>query len=99
MIEPAQLDGAMLLVGITREHRSGEVSQEQFCGTATISDHGAHCLVSIQCSDGEVREYPFDSRTLEKARPGEYRLRSTGEVIVNPDYLMTWIVSEGTGEE
>ena len=99
MIEPAQLEGARLLVGITREHQSGEVSREQFWGVAHIEDHGDLCLVVIECKDGKIREYPFDNRTLQEASPGEYRLRSTGEVVVDPDYLMTWIVTEGQSEE
>ncbi|MGN6058230.1 MAG: hypothetical protein ACTHOI_06565 [Sphingomicrobium sp.] len=99
MIEPAQLDGARILVGVTREHRSGDVSQEQFWGISRIEDQGDVCLVVVECSDGKIREYPFDNRTLAKAAPGEYRLRSTGEIVNDPDFLMTWIVTEGQPEE
>ena len=88
-----------MLIGVTREHSSGEISQEQFAGIAHVSDQVSYCLVSVMCDDGEVREYPFDVRTLEKAPPGEYRLRSTGQIVMNPDYLMTWIVSEGQENE
>ena len=99
MIEPANLEGAKVLLGVTREQESGEVSQEQFVGLASVKDEGSYCLVSIQCDDGESREYPFDARTLERAPPGEYWLRSTGEIVRNPDYLMTWIVTEGQENE
>jgi hypothetical protein len=30
------------------------------------------------------------------ALPGEYRLRSTGEVVINPDYLAKWVVIKKT---
>jgi hypothetical protein len=99
VIEPTQLDGKRLLVGVTRERPAGDSTQEQFAGTARIEDRGEYCLVVIDCSDGESREYPFDVRTLEMAPPGEYRLRSTGEIVTNPDFLMTWIVNEGPAEE
>ncbi|HZK81678.1 MAG TPA: hypothetical protein VFC46_11435 [Humisphaera sp.] len=33
---------------------------------------------------------PPDLRSLKPARPGIYRLRSTGQEIENPDYLTTW---------
>ncbi|MES2136728.1 MAG: hypothetical protein V4502_06670 [Pseudomonadota bacterium] len=99
MIEPTQVDGKRILVGITREHVSGKVSQEQFVGVARIEDGNDLCLIVIECADGETREYPFDNRALTKAAPGEYRLRSSGEIVNNPDYLMTWIVSEGKPEE
>jgi hypothetical protein len=99
MIEPAQLDGAKVLVGITREHLSGKVSQDQFWGIAHVDDQGDYCLVTLECGDGESRSYPFDSRTIARAEPGEYRLRSTGEVVKNPDFLMSWTVTEGQPEE
>ena len=99
MIEPTQLEGARVLVGITREHISGEVSQQQFAGVARVEDQGGYCLVSLDCTDGETRSYPFDARTLERAAPGEYRLRSTDEIIEDPDFLMTWTVTEGQPEE
>jgi hypothetical protein len=99
VIDAAELEGAKILIGITREHLSGEVSQEQFVGMAHISDQESYCLASILCDDDEVREYPFDTRVLQKAPPGEYRLRSTGEIVKNPDYLMTWVVTEGQPEE
>jgi hypothetical protein len=34
---------------------------------------------------------PPDFRSLELAKRGEYRLKSTGEVINDPDYLSYWV--------
>ncbi|MFX8668593.1 hypothetical protein ABTM51_20760, partial [Acinetobacter baumannii] len=84
-----------LLVGVTHIHSDGTVEQEQFVGTCSIEDRETYCLVNIDCSDGERRSYPFDARALERANHGEYRLRSTGEIVRNPDFLMTWEVSKG----
>ena len=36
--------------------------------------------------NGEIEWLPPDLRAFKKARPGEYRLRSTGEVVLDPDY-------------
>ncbi len=94
MIEPAELEGRTLLVGITHVAADGSHTQEQYAGTASISDRGSYSLVTVACSDGETRNYPFDSRSLERAGPGEYRLRSTGEVVTDPDFLMTWTVTK-----
>lgn len=92
-IEPADLEEAIILVGITRMMPDGDYDQEQFSGIASIAlqSNGVN-LVRIACDDGQTHEYPFDPRTLERAPPGEYRLRSTGQVIVDPHYLMTWTV-------
>jgi hypothetical protein len=93
-IEPSELEGASVLIGITRELGDGTHELEQYHGTASFEDQGDYGLVIVQCSDGTDRQYPFDSRSLERAAPGEYRLRSTGEVVADPDFLMTWIVSK-----
>ena len=39
---------------------------------------------------GEVYTLPPDLRAFFSARPGSYRLRGTGEVVINPDYTTTW---------
>ncbi|MBV9443741.1 MAG: hypothetical protein JO217_13755 [Acidobacteriaceae bacterium] len=31
---------------------------------------------------------------VEVARPGEYRLRTTGEVVSDPDYLARWVFNQ-----
>ncbi len=43
---------------------------------------------------GEIVQIPPALEFLSLASPGEYRLRSTGEVVVNPDLLWTWTVVE-----
>jgi hypothetical protein len=93
-IEPSELNGARILVGVTREFPDGSYEQEQHSGIARVEDRGSYCLVLLDCSDGVERDYPFDARTLQRAQPGEYRLRSTGEVVKDPDFLMTWTVTK-----
>ena len=41
---------------------------------------------------GEIFNLPPDLRSFERASPGEYRLKSTGEMVVDPDYLCTWTI-------
>jgi hypothetical protein len=94
LIEPCDIAGRTILVGITRQARDGSYEQEQFVGIAGIEDCKTYALVRLRCDDGEVRDYPFDARTLQRAPAGEYRLRSTGQVVRNPDFLMTWIMEE-----
>jgi hypothetical protein len=94
-VRPEDLEDAIILVGITRMKPDGGYTQEQHCGVASIGtqENGIQ-VVQIACDDGESREYPFDARTLQPAPPGEYRLRSSGHVIIDPHFLMTW-TSEG----
>jgi len=39
-----------------------------------------------------MRSLPPDLRSLKPAPAGEYRLRATGEIVRDPDYLATWVV-------
>jgi hypothetical protein len=84
--------GKTILIGITREFAAGEVDLEQFAGRIVGFSAGENNLAIIACTDGVERTYPWDHRALSPAQPGEYRLRSTGEVIENPDWLMQWTV-------
>ena len=93
-IEPSEIDGTRILVGITSQAQDGTLEYEQFSGTAQIEDQGTYALVRISCSDGEMRDYPFDARSLQRAPAGDYSLKSTGEVVKNPDFLMTWTVTK-----
>jgi hypothetical protein len=40
--------------------------------------------------DRDVEWLPPDTRAFQKASPGEYRLKSTGEVVADPDYTAMW---------
>jgi predicted phage tail protein len=64
------LDGATVLVGITRVGKNGSVSQEQHSGVASIAERETMTLIELACDDGEVRTYPFDPRSLSIAAPG-----------------------------
>jgi hypothetical protein len=82
-----------VLVGITVLSKDGDlVEQHQFAGTiASVDpDHG----IQLTLDDGGAYWLPPDTRALEEARPGEYRLRSNGQTVVNPDYLCTWTINQ-----
>jgi len=37
---------------------------------------------------------PPDLDAIAPAKPGEYRLKSTGEIVVDTDFLATWEVRQ-----
>ena len=43
---------------------------------------------------GETYRLPPDLRPLRRAAPGEYRLPTTGEMVIDPDLLCTWSVTK-----
>jgi len=86
--------GKRVLVGITKTTLDGLAPEHgQLIGTLSAID--AVNGLTLALSDGTTYTLPPDIRSLEEARPGEYRLRSTGEVVINPDYTFPWVSEIG----
>lgn len=96
-VQYADLIGKVLLVGITYYTHDNEfIEQKQFYGEVVeVNEH----IVRVRKQDGEEFSLPPDLRSTHPAAPGEYRLRSTGEVVVDPDYLATWNVNRPKPEK
>lgn len=80
-----------VLAGITKvDHAGNVVEQRQFHGRVARASTAEGVI--LQTASGEEIWLPPDFDSYHPADPGEYRLRSTGEVVVNPDYTATWTV-------
>jgi hypothetical protein len=93
------LVGQYVLLGITYVAPDGitVTSQIQCHGKITKADeHG----IAIACEGttwrGQTATLPPDLRAFRPASPGEYRLRSTGEVVKDPDLLSSWTLTQGS---
>ncbi len=83
-----ELIGKVLLVGITYyTHDNEYIEQKQFYGTVTEANE---TIIRVKQKDGTDFTLPPDLSSTKRARQGEYKLRSTGEIVVNPDFLATW---------
>lgn len=92
----ADLINKTILIGLTYYTANNEfIEQKQFWGVV-IESNEKHILVKLQ--NGEIFSLPPDLSSTRIAKPGEYRLRSTGEVVINPDYLTTWNVNRSEEE-
>ena len=79
--------GRSLLLGVTYTGPDGELRrQEQVVGTIMVVDFDEGVVVSCE-PDGSPFVLPGDPSWVEKAPRAEYRLRSTGQVVTNPDYI------------
>jgi hypothetical protein len=88
----APMVGCRLLVGITYLDDAGAVrGSEQFCGQVLEVSDGV--VVVERPGDGEPALLPADADAYEAAAAGAYRLKSTGEVVQDPDYVTTWQVA------
>jgi len=85
-----QYIGKKILIGVTYfDHQGNLMEQKQWAGKIVAFSNAEGIRVALFDSD-EPCCLPPDPRFIQKAKPGSYRLRSTGQVIENPDYLTTW---------
>jgi hypothetical protein len=89
---PEELLGKRVLVGVTCVDEDGETI-DRFQTHGLVSEVGEHWIVLTRSDGGEFGV----PRELEPAEPGEYRLRETGEVVVDPDFLARWTVTISPG--
>lgn len=85
--------GKNVLIGYTYKKDNGSIDRlEQKYGQVFKVDKKKGIAIKVQSSD-ELLWLPPDLRSWKKAPKGSYRLYSTGEVVNNPDYLVTWTVT------
>ena len=87
----AALLGSHLLVGLTYLRPDGGIaSRLEFHGT--VESVGQDLVEVRRADNGEILTLPPAPEAYEPAPPGEYRLKTTGEVVVDPDFTCTFDV-------
>jgi hypothetical protein len=88
--------GKVVLVGLTYLEADGRlIEQQQFFGTVVSADSRKGILLSLKGQRaGEQFNLPPDTRAIEIASRGEYRLRATGEVVIDPDYTVMFSIAK-----
>jgi hypothetical protein len=87
-----QLVGSFVLIGLTRLDPAGElIEHEQFYGYVTCAHKTRGITLKLEGNRiGETFNLPPDTRAFQRARLGRYRLKSTGEIVVDPDFTSSW---------
>src|SRR5262245_27303493 len=88
----AHLIGKRVLVGVRKVDGSGTVNDErQMHGRVVEAQCSSGILVQLEGTEaGHTFRLPPTTGNFDKADPGEYRLATTGEVVVDPDFVATW---------
>ena len=94
---PESYIGKRVLIGMTYlDYDETFIKQEQFHGVIIRIDEA---IVVKLADTGEEFTLPPDLTALEEAPKGEYRLHSTNEVVVNPDFLVRWTMIKAAPED
>ena len=81
--------GMRVLIGITRVS-AAETTQEQMYGVVISAHERNGFQLRLEGKrDGEIFTLPPHIDAFHKAKPGAYHLRSTSEVVIDPDYTTT----------
>ncbi len=82
--------GARVVIGVTY-HGVGDVRPEQMFGTIESVDAVTGFKFILDGSRrGEAYRLPPQIDVFKPARPGEYRLKATDEIVIDPDYTTAW---------
>jgi len=82
--------GKTVLIGVSyTDHEGNETTRRQWYGTITEVSNARGIVIALKNDSTYCALPPDGFSCLVPAKPGEYRLHSTGEVIRNPDFLVT----------
>jgi hypothetical protein len=87
--------GKIALVGVTYLAADGVTVTRtvQIFGEIVEADERSGVVIKRQ-GDGDRVTLPPDMSLFTPGTPGEYRLRTTGETVVDPDFVSQWTVTE-----
>ena len=89
-----ELIGCLVLVGITYAFPDGTFSeQHQLFGYVVAADRQQGIELRLAgIYAGKKYRLPPDTRTFRPTPTGEYRLRSTGEIVRGLEYTCAWTI-------
>ena len=86
----SDLPGKTILAGITYYTKDREIlEQKQYWGTVIEANDK---WIRFRQKNGDIFALPPDLSSTKAAAKGEYRLLSTGEIVVDPDFTSVWSV-------
>ena len=88
----SEIIGKHLLIGITFLDEDKNVIEQYQTHGIIIAINNEQGIVINKADGTGTYTIPPDTERLHPALPGEYRIRTTGEIVVNPDFTSAWTV-------
>jgi hypothetical protein len=85
-----------MLIGVSYYSHNGKfIERKQLHGKIVEADATKGFVIQLEGSRaGETFHLPPDLRLILDAPQGTYKVYPTGEEIVNPDYLSSWVINK-----
>ncbi|MRM85857.1 hypothetical protein D1Z98_06975 [Riemerella anatipestifer] len=87
------LKNKTFLIGITFVDENGDIIDEyQTSGKVLeLTDNG---ILKLKRENENFFQIPYDNDSIFAAQKGEYKEKSSGKIIVDPDFITQWTVSK-----
>jgi hypothetical protein len=82
----------VFLIGLTFLNKEGTVI-EQYQTHGTFSELTDSGIIKISKLDKSIFHLPYDKETIKKAEKGDYKEKTTGIVVKNPDFIVMWEIT------
>ncbi len=92
------IKGKVFLIGLTFiDHDEKIIEEYQTSGIVNeLTDKGIFKFIR---TDGSIFSLPYEPESIKPAAKGEYREKSTNNIIIDPDFITTWIIKLKSSEE
>ncbi len=89
-----ELVGCLVVVGLTYLYPDGsQGNQHQLFGYVVETNRDRGVRLHLEgANSGKTYWLPPDTSVFRRAPAGQYRLRSSGEVVKDPDYTCAWTI-------
>lgn len=95
----AQMINKHIIAGITiKDHDGTFLEQKQMHGDIIRINEKEGIVIKLHNSDIEYKLPPY-LNSVQVAPEGEYRFKSTGEIVVNPDFMTSWTITRPSSNE
>jgi len=91
------LEGKIFLVGVSFIDKYGDCT-DQFQTHGTVDELTNEGFFKIKRMDNSIFQMPYDQDSIQKAENIVYRETDTGEIISQPDFIMTWEIITAEGD-
>ncbi|MDR1203001.1 MAG: hypothetical protein LBL58_15415 [Tannerellaceae bacterium] len=99
MITFEDVQNKTILAGLTYVGKNNEVVKQLQVYGKVVGFKKDIGIEILKHKGHESFNLPPDLGAIQPAPNGEYHLSSTGETVVNPDFISTWTIYEGNKHE